>query len=692
MSILSFPRVNFRGVFRTNPCTCNNDDVMPDIVERDSDTFGGSLGAKTDDQIRAYLREQVMMSNDASGACTAFIRSGWNLYGDHTTTLENTVITSVVTGPGASGRSITAAQDPLVGQPLLLLGSVSRDPLRRGTAMICDLDPTGLVTTQLWVGGLQIGSGGASGIDPSQIVVQLDHDARGFQDWLHFFATLGPYAGEQNFVGIGCMMQFAIPASAIPAQVKFQSPGLQALLSAARAAAGLVCRFRCFEVEPGLRDETLYAAFQQGQALENPAFGYLIGTLGVWNTGEPEHEPAGRKLICPYPRPEMAWRDLQGKTNTWPCQRNPWSPGPPALVGNAVAQVDGSRRVISLDLSDSFPKYGFRNPSGPEKPDAGGFGAPRQKADLGPVELAVIPARGGPPQPVAAIDYGFASYSSYEDFGGIVDLEYDPALTPLIASGTLIVRGAPGSPINPAVALLQEETIRVVTDSRALYWMPNTKNPVRVKVYERGGPTTAPTTLYLHEYYNVIQTQDPSKCTDGTRPNQTVAQDTRGLLQFPPQVTIPAGFSDWFALPVITAGSGATILAYQLDPMPFGGSQGSITGVPAWSFADYSSIRIFADEDCTPPAGEAIPWDFVYQNVLRFYYLVYPAMSRIIPLNFADAIVKAGPVIAQRLNTPDQPGFYTTYNMPVTRTMPPAKVRLVLKFIAQAAAARTAGR
>lgn len=695
MSILSFPRINFRGVFRTNPCTCNNDDVMPHVVERDTDTFGGDLGAKTDDEIHAYLRERVSMVNENINGCTTFLRSGWNLYGDHTTTFKDTVITSVVSGTGAAERSATAAEDPIVGQPVRLLGSVSVDPQRRGTPMLCDLDPTGLVTTQLWIGGLQIGSGGGSGIDPAQML-QFNHDTRAFQDWLHFFATLGDYGGEQNFVGIGCMMQFAIPKSAIPSTVPFNSPGLKSLLSAARAAAGLVVRFRIFEVEPGLTDETLYRAFQQGNAIENPAFGYLIGTIGVWNPGEPEHEPAGRKLICPFPRPAMAYRDPQGKVETWPPQPTPWTPKlPPTLIGNVVAHVDASRSIISLDLADTFPKYGFRNPNGPERPGARGFGAPKVKADFGLVELAVLPADGSPAVSIVSIDYGLADYSSYEDFGGIIDVPYKPTQKNLIATGTLLLRGAPESKLNPGAQLLKEQTIRVVTDDRAAYWMPNTKNPVRVKVYERGGPTKGPTTLYLHEYFNFIDTsQKSTQCVDGMRPNQTVVQDTQGMLDFPAEVTIPAGFPDWYPIPVTTPRSGATILAYQLDPTPFGtGNDKNITGVPVWSFADYSSIRVFADYVVMPPPpleGGEIPWEFVYENVLRFYYLVYPAMSRFIPLNAPDALAQAARLIEQRLNTPDQPGFWTTYNMPVTRTMPPAKVKLLLKFIAQHAAARAA--
>jgi hypothetical protein len=687
VSVLSFPRVNFRGVFRTNPCTCNNDDVMPAIVERDADTFGETIApGMTDDQIAAFLRQPVVMSNDPTGACTPFIRSGWNLYGDHTTSFEQVVVTSVVTGAGAAGRSTSAAQDPLVGQPVLLLGGASADPMRRGTPMLCDLDPTGLVTTQLYVGGLQIGSGA----DPSETVV-FDHDTRAFQNWLHFMATLGPYGGDQNFVGIGCLMQFAIPTSAIAAQVAFQSLGLQALLTAARAAAGLVVRFRCFEVEPGIRDENLAAAFQQGQPLENPAFGYLIGTIGPWGTGEPETEPAGRKLVCPYPRPGMSYADPQGAKTPWPPQPTPWTPKlPPALVGNAVAWQHDTPAVISLDLVDAFPKYGYRNPDGPQKPGAGGFDAPRHKANLGPVELAVIPSGGGAPLTIATIDYGLDDYSTYEDFGGIVDITYDTVFSSTIAGGTLVIRGTAASPLNPGTTLLQETPVRVVTDDRALYLLPSTPGQARIKVYDRGLPPSADQTIYLYEYYNVIQSQAPSTCADQTRPNQTVAQDPRGLLTVPAQVTFPAGSVEWLAIPISTRASGATILAYQTSPTRFGdGNEGGVTGVPAWAFADYSSIRVF--EDVSYPqfaAGEPIPWDFVYQEVLRFYYLVYPAMSRVIPLNAPDGLVRAASLVAQRMNTPDQPGFYSTYNMPVTRTMPPGKVRLVLDFLAQQQAAR----
>ena len=351
-----------------------------------------------------------------------------------------------------------------------------------------------------------------------------------------------------------------------------------------------------------------------------------------------------------------------------------------------------SRTVISLDLVNSFPKYDFRNPNGPQQPGSQGFNAPTTKANLGQRRARGDSGDGGNPITIAPIDYGLANYADYADFGGIVDLPYDPQLAPTIATGTLVVQGSAGS-LNSLVTLLAEELIRVVTDDRAVYWLPNSTNSVGLKVYDRGGPTTADTTIYLQEYFNVIQPQ--GTVPDTVRPNQTVQQDTRGLLQVPTQITIPAGqgFTDWFPVQLTAVGTGATIVAFQTNPTPFGqGNQDNITGVPCWSFATYTSARIFTDDDFShlyqnPP----LQWNDVYENVLRFYYLVYAAMSTFIPLNKEDAIVSHGALIQQRLNTPDQPGFWNTYNMPVTRTMSPAKMKLLLAFIAQEmqAAAKT---
>lgn len=106
-----------------------------------------------------------------------------------------------------------------------------------------------------------------------------------------------------------------------------------------------------------------------------------------------------------------------------------------------------------------------------------------------------------------------------------------------------------------------------------------------------------------------------------------------------------------------------------------------------WSTKNYCSVRVFGSEDFSAlyqkPGG--LQWNDVYEHALRYYYLLFPAMSVYIPLNYASSITSpySASLIKQRLNTPDQPAFYSTLNMPATRTLSPARVKLILDFIDQ---------
>ena len=184
----------------------------------------------------------------------------------------------------------------------------------------------------------------------------------------------------------------------------------------------------------------------------------------------------------------------------------------------------------------------------------------------------------------------------------------------------------------------------------------------------------------MKEYQNIIQTEKPGLCTDGYRPNQTVKVQYQDKLDFPATVTIPKGegYQDWYEIKVSARLHGATILSYQLEDQVFSPS------VPAWSTANYSSIRIYPDDDFKEIYAQGeIKWEDVYEKVLRYYYVLFPAMSQIIQLNVRDSIVSNGNLITQRLHTPDKREFYSTYNMPVTRDMSPNRIKLLLDFIQQ---------
>lgn len=770
MSILDFPRMNFKGIFKTNPCTANNDDVVPSVVTRDTNSLGPDLAGKDDDGVTEYLGQAVKMYNfsddPAQGAKKkTFIRAGWNPYGDHVTTFEDTSISSVIYGPPSSptanpvvDSATSTAADPIVGVSLEIIGTPTPNGSKSSTPMIVDLDPTGLVTTQLFIGGIRFSFKDDAG---KQKQVDVLHDTRGYQDWLNFCSTVSTtsYGGEQDFVGIGCSWQFVIPAAKLPSYESFglNSTGLKALLGQAQAAGGLAVRFRCYEVEPGLTDSYLDYQIQQGQFPSNPAYGYLVGTIGVWNADEPQSEPAGRKLQASYRsaspqqpildktdpgRPAMSWATgPAGETVTTVTGcAYPWM-GPPALIGNVVVNVRQDPPLVSLDLIETFPKLGFRNPNGPQMPAnpatpakvPQGFDQPKQMAFVGAVELAVIPAGKTEAEAIriAMVDYGYDDYSKYEDWGGIIDVSYDASLYPVIAQGQLILRGNAESPsgVNAGVTLIKETIIRIVTNDRTAYLAyDNAPYPFHIKVYERGGPATRDVTLYLNEYKNVVQLKPETKdnCSPSTdnqyRTNQSVGIRTGSLdappemnpppcppadnqeepsrLVFPASVTIPAGTTGWTPImisPNPESGGGAAVLAFQPDQDYIYGTIPpkasdlmyalAPAGVPMWSTATYSSVRVYEKEDFSElyakPGG--LQWMDVYDNALRYYALIFPAMSAIIPLNSSSSITSPynASSIKQRLNTPDSPMFYSTLNMPVTRTLSPPRIKLILDFIDQ---------
>ncbi|MES0488920.1 MAG: hypothetical protein ABUK01_02945 [Leptospirales bacterium] len=766
MSILNYPRINFSGVISCNPCTTNNDDVMPTVVNRETDDFGKDLADKDDKEALEYMRTTEVMQNfDDPAGKNDFPLSGWNLAGDHKTSFLNTRITSVINEDGSQVTS--ASDDSIIGKYFNITGSDNPDKSGAGSAVMVDLDHTGLVTTQIFVGGIQFMDSDGSDI------LQLFHDTRAYQNWLNFQSTvakaepnpdnpkdpLNPYSGEQNFASIGCVMQFVIPASALSEPSSSTSPGLKNLLTQAKASAGLVIRFRIMETEPSITDTALKEVYKDsGQWPPNPAYGYTVGTIGVHYANEPETETFGRKLITNYPRPYTYWKPSDGTPlQLTPGTELPYAPnsstgaptvgGPaPTLIGNAVALVQTDNKVISLDTVESFAKEGFRNPTGPsvtnQQNNLIGFDKKQNRADIGALELAVVdPDDSTKSVSVGDIDYGLNHYGTYENFGGIVDISFNPqasggsvasTLLEAIQRGNLVIRAKQNDPVNgyrdqqdkpsdpipsvqdkPSRPLAQEDVIRVVTDDRAMYTiLGQTDLSLDVKVYERGGPTTKPVTLYLKEYKNIIQIKGDSTCAgkiNEFRTNQTTeprhlgdycidgGSQTGGnvddRLKMDSSVTIPAGegYTAPYSISFDTAKMGVALINIQLDDIEQG------QGVPAWAGNNYSSIRVFDDKGYDT---SSIKWDDVYAHALRYYNILFPAMTKIIPLDAASSVAGeyASSPILERLGDPGATGkppkpgdnptdevkmFWSTYNMPITRTMSPGKVNLIKDFIKQ---------
>ena len=82
---------------------------------------------------------------------------------------------------------------------------------------------------------------------------------------------------------------------------------------------------------------------------------------------------------------------------------------------------------------------------------------------------------------------------------------------------------------------------------------------------------------------------------------------------------------------------------------------------------DEDFSQYYVDPGAPDPVGNAsLTFDVVFAKVLRTYYLLYPIMNLIFPLNSESAVTKAAPHILVRT---DPAIWMTTGYMPRTRDM-----------------------
>ena len=284
----------------------------------------------TNEQARSWLIQDLEAKNPVYQGLRPYLNSGWNLFGDMATQFQDATVCKVV---GPDGKP--ANSDPLIGQPVQILGSFGCSP------KLVDLDPRGGVGTQVFLGGFSLGD--------SNFGLTATHQTRCYAPWI-LLRTCGHYAGDQAFVGAGATWQFAIPHAAISYENATRSPIMQVLQNAAPSSCGILVQFTIYQLEPTLTDAQLIENFRNGQFnLRNPAVGFMVGTVGLWEPGELMSSPEGRRLVTPLSDENLPSVLL-----------------PYASLGPAFARVHASRSVVSLNLITTFPEAKLRPASATE--------------------------------------------------------------------------------------------------------------------------------------------------------------------------------------------------------------------------------------------------------------------------------------------------------------------------------------
>lgn len=332
MSILNGPRLNFWGGIRTDVSLPNNSPTIPvegndewPIFDLTTSTLAPGAQSYTDDQLNGMI-------NAPNG--DYYTAGGWNHYGQHVVDMQNALISS----QGYPG-SINTTGDQ-VGQPVYLLGSV--DPVTgQGPVsgpMMVDLDPTASTTTQIFVGGLQIG-----GNDNIQLLIRANAVCSSL-DVKKRVLEPPKMDGPPSFRFSGTF-QLTFALSSIVSWNQ-NSSGLKSIIQAP-GATGIVLRFVMFEMCPAMTTEQLDADYAAGKYTPNPSIGRVIGTLAPAFADEPLNCLPGRQLVN--------------------------------QCSNSTAYADlGESGILSIDMVNIIPK----KPSGPT-----GTTSP---ALLGPTRITVL--------------------------------------------------------------------------------------------------------------------------------------------------------------------------------------------------------------------------------------------------------------------------------------------------------------
>jgi len=630
MSIFHFPRINVNGFIVINVGTCNNDDYygsqfpsgnpnapqpvrLADSVNVQPMTYGMDdetwiswaltpLQVYTPpQQFGATARITKAEGNDAN---STVLPCEWNYYGDMGLTMQNVNVTGITDPdnqvPDTLKKQLQSGQVSFNNRP---------DSTGRSTGIIIDINPEDVNSSQIFSDFLSLASGGQflfSG-QPSKATTR----------WVNFFRNT--QLGGSN--GAAGTFQVTVPLSALQGQPILAA--LPATSPEGAALAGLVFRFTLFA---GMQEINTFKYtpnevwIQKMQELYktqgmNPHNEQLQGTIAPWYEGEPESCPVGRIL---YP------------TGKIPPPPNYNGNGPTTQLNTALIYVNQKSNVISVDFSATFPE----NYQGDYTP----FSTDNPKWNFGTANLVWKSSTN-----TVSYAVNYNDMTTNDANGWIFDFPFDPtqpAIKDLLANGTFSLE-CNFTYTTPAqtVVTLQETPYFIMSDQPSVYAEQSMQSPIitPATTFRYDGADTVP--ISFDVYKNGSLVNDPTVLLNlyyyDTTPNPSAQTAAPILLQ---KNYVPGSP---ITLPVPTPGNRLITATLSTDPPPpaaygnFNSVTSPIINVRILPYDNYSAY--YQDPTAAQPVGnDTLTFEVIYNEVLRNYYLLYPAMNQRIALNDPD--------------------------------------------------------
>jgi hypothetical protein len=698
MSVLSFPRIYFKGFMEWDPCTFNNNDWS---AFQTYNATGAALNWSYLYQLQPPITQANLAStfrpwaislqdDDSDSPSGKRVPAEWNMFGTHGVRfVQYEDKTTIITG-GLVGYNQPATNDPIIGGPVVIHGDIGGQGQNPGR--LVDTNPVSPWSSQIYFGQLVFGSGTAAFSGPRAY--------RMHSRWLNPFRI---YSQASSLTApassIGVCFQTCIPFGEMTWPAAGASPLVATLQQAASqpGALGVMVRFTAYVnlyfmngILNGIgaqpRDypslaTALAAAWeawnQSGDTskfFSNPCYSHVVGTIGVWNDGELASVPGGRWLAPATPvspqsgsdvvrlPPRIMGHELKANISNIAGSANP------VLLGPAAANVDYDAQLISLDFSGAIPELGT----------PGAWPSNLTKANFGQLTLGVM--TDGNFTPVTTIDYNQYQRSAYEASAGIIDIPFPNSSTgALLQSGALAIQ----VPSNPSQPALLEQSYTAETDTRGIYLDQNGQAEFQVMVCQKGTPSAGASVLLAQYDSNLnLVPSNQTQFVEFLNGNVMII-NAGGIVTF---VTILTTDGSGNAIAGIGAqNAGFPVIAF----FPYSDGDALPQPPPTFNFIDnafYTTVRVLPFDDLVPQSfvdlwnasqDQAAAWNFIYGQILYVYDMLFNVMLEYVNLGDQQAVEGSIGSIWSAIS--QESAMESTYAMPITRDMSAGK-RLTLQL------------
>lgn len=676
MSYLMRPRAHFKGRFTVNPPTANNDKVSLTIDEPNVQPYNPQ--SLTDEEFRIWMMQTKIVS--AGGNDAVWLNGYYNYFGDHgmrfsATDPSGNEIPSVMTSSTLlDGTVCTPEKDPFLTGRVQLLGHPFFD--QPGQAKMVDLDPIGIYGTQVFSGLFQVVIDTADG---SLAMLSATNPTRAYIYDLYTDRNIAVPPGPSMLAAI---WQMALPLEGLTFNFGGkQSPTLSALEAAARAGKGLVVEYVTYYSTDAFTEEQLGQMYKDSgykQPFTNASNGFMVGSIGAWSNDDPlSSGPSGRLFYGTYPlqRPGTAIPVPFILTYREKAAIPAGATGkiPPYFLGPVAAWVDMTNGNVVLDFSSTIPEVS--GVSSPPSPDD------LKKMDFGDLTLTI--RSGGREQMVGTISYDRYNRAAYEFSGGIIEVPFSSNLAGPLSDANGILRlyrtiGGVQTPLSDEIAWAA-----VSTEDRCLYLHVNDTVNYRIRPLWKGRPMpNQAIALTITQWKFATDNTDPKGMV-----NKRLVQIADGayVLEQLANQTFTTDADGYISLSTKGLQPGAAMIRYQSPGDDFDVNQGAPrNGLPAaapknfyFGLVSYNIFRVLPADDFSDIPNEQATWDFVYTNVIRYFYLIYPAMFVRVAFQNEEIARQNASNIKQFI---DKSTWNSTSYMPVSRDLSDGKRDLLARW------------